>query len=111
MKNKKYSCGFEYSKEKFLKDIKEINEINEMTEALINTFQNIKIGIKDCNGLELFNGDNITIEVAKEVKREGNIIYERGAFCLKHPRLGNSNIYYHTPLINYSHTCEITKNY
>lgn len=79
-----------------------------MTEALELTFQNIKIGIKDCNGLELFNGDTIKINVAKDVTHKGIIVYNYGAFCLKRLRCGEDT-YDVTPLCNYAIYCKITK--
>lgn len=79
-----------------------------MTEALGTTFQNIKIGIKDYKELELFNGDTITIDVAKGVKHEGVIVYNYGAFCLKVPR-NEKDLFNITPLINYVSYCKITK--
>ena len=79
-----------------------------MTEALETTFQNAKIGIKDCNGLELFNGDTINIDVAKDVKHEGVIVYYYGAFCLKVPR-NEKDLFNVTPLTNYASYCKITK--
>lgn len=44
-----------------------------MTEALENTFTGIKIGKKDINGLELFNGDTIKIHITKDVSHTGKI--------------------------------------
>lgn len=79
-----------------------------MTEALEITFQNIKIGISDINGLELFNGDAIRIDVTKDISHKGIIVYNHSAFCIKWLRCGNDT-YQVTPLINYSHTCKITK--
>lgn len=86
----------------------EIIKTNKMTEALENTFQNIKIGITDCNGLELFNGDTIVIDVTKNVKHQGIIVYDYGAFCLKVPR-NEKGLYNITPLRNYASYCKITK--
>jgi len=79
-----------------------------MTDALENTFRNIKIGIKDCNGLELFNGDEIVIDVTKDVKHKGIIVYDYGAFCLKSPRR-EKDLFNITPLRNYASYCKITK--
>lgn len=79
-----------------------------MTEALELTFQYMKIGIKDINGLDLFNGDTIEINVAKKVKHKGEIIYDYGAFCLKTPR-NETGLFNITPLRNYAPYCTITK--
>jgi len=79
-----------------------------MSESLEITFQNIKIGIQDSNGLELFNGDTIVIDVSKDVKHGGVIVYNYGAFSLKHPRQ-EENLFNVTPLVNYASYCKITK--
>ena len=79
-----------------------------MSESLELTFQYIKIGIKDCNGLELFNGDTIEINLSKKVKHRGIIIYDFGAFCLKTPRK-EERLFNITPLRNYASYCKITK--
>lgn len=71
-------------------------------------FLNSKIGITDCKGLELFNGDTIVIDVAKNVKHKGIIVYDYGAFCLKVPR-NEKGLYNITPLRNYASYCKITK--
>ena len=81
---------------------------NKMNESLQTTYKNMKIGIKDFNGLELFNGDTITIDVAKDVKHEGVIIYDYGAFCLKVPRK-EKGLFNITPLRNYALYCKLTK--
>jgi len=79
-----------------------------MTDALETTFAFIKIGIKDVNGLELFNGDNVEIYVSSNTKQTGTIVYDYGAFCLKAKRndTGTETI---TPLRNYASYCIITK--
>ena len=79
-----------------------------MTEALETTFQYMKIGIKDCNGLELFNSDTIAIQVAENVTHIGIIVYDYGAFCLKVPRK-EKGLFKITPLRNYASYCKITK--
>ena len=79
-----------------------------MTEALELTFSNVKIGIKDCNNIDLFNGDIIEIKVAKNVIHKGEIIYENGAFSIKVKRNG-SGLFMVTPLCNYASYCKITK--
>lgn len=79
-----------------------------MRESLETTFQNLKIGISDSNGLELFNGDTIRIDVAKDVFHQGIIIYNHSAFCIKWLRCGEDT-YQVTPLVNYSYNCKITK--
>ena len=40
-------------------------------------------GIKDFNGNDIFEGDNVKIEVAKDVVHEGVIVYKESCFCFK----------------------------
>lgn len=78
-----------------------------MTEALETTFQNIKIGITDQNGLELFNGDEIKIDVTKNVTHMGKIVYYYASFCLEYmDNFGQTKV---IPLNNYAIYCKITK--
>lgn len=81
---------------------------NVMSEALKKSFNEIKIGIQDKNGLELFNGDVISIKIARGVTDTGVIVYEYGAFSLQVER-GVKGVYKTTPLTSYASYCEITK--
>ena len=54
------------------------------------------------------NGDTIKIDVAKDVKHEGIIVYDYGAFCLKVPR-NEKDLFNVSPLRNYASYCKITK--
>jgi hypothetical protein len=85
------------------------------TAVNISVFENVLIGKKDSNGIELKNGDNITIEVCKPngankrgVYHKGQIVYENCSFSIKMKRVGE--IFDINPLSNYASFCIITLN-
>jgi len=77
-------------------------------------FENELIGKKDSTGIELRNGDNISIEVSKPIGSNlggvyhvGEIIFNNCAFSLKWKRY--DDVFNITPLCNYAPYCKITK--
>lgn len=78
-------------------------------------YDNMLIGKKDSNGIELKNGDKITIEVCKPdgfnrngVYHNGEIVFKDCAFSIKRKR--NEGTYDIVPLCHYVSTCKITLN-
>ena len=71
-------------------------------------FNNVEIGKLDSNGISLFNGDTIRVDVCKGVSHVGIIIYENMSFCLKSPR-NEIDLFNVIPLGNYAPYCKITK--
>ena len=85
------------------------------TDVSSSVYDNMLIGKKDSNGIELKNGDIIIIEVCKPdcfnrngVYHKGEIVFKDCAFSIKRKR--NEGTYDITPLCHYVSTCKITLN-
>lgn len=67
------------------------------------------IGIKDQDGQEIYEGDQLEILITKGVVHKGIVVYDYGAFCLKRKSDFAKDKFDVTPLTNYALRCIITK--
>ena len=66
-------------------------------------------GLKDQNGAEIYEDDEVEIIVTKGVVHKGIIVFNYGSFCLKSKSDLGKDKYNVIALINYAPSCIITK--